>query len=118
MWLNTRLATEYTEYFEGTEGLNYSEKPKSSTRALGVVANIGFSTTVQNGDAELKMQENKNRKQELESAIKEYLSRAEMYPMSDSWELAQTGDYVMVFGMSPFISKMIRNILLSGARRG
>ena len=102
MWLNTRLATEYTEYFEGTEGLNYSEKPKSLTRALGVVANIGFSTTVQNGDAELKMQENKNRKQELESAIKEYLSRAEIYPMSDSWELAQTGDYVMVFGMTPF----------------
>ena len=102
MWLNTRLATEYTEYFEGTEGLNYSEKPKSLTRALGVVANIGFSKTVQNGDAELKMQENKNRKQELESAIKEYVSRAEMYPMSDSWELAQTGDYVMVFGLSPF----------------
>ena len=48
------------------------------------------------------MEENINRKQELESAIKEYLSQAEMHPMSDSWELAQTGDNVMVFGMTPF----------------
>ena len=48
------------------------------------------------------MQENKNRKQEFESAIKEYLSRAVMYPRSYSWELAQTGNYVFVFGMSSF----------------
>ena len=48
------------------------------------------------------MQENKNRKKELESAIKEYLSQAEMHPMSDSWELAHTGDYVLVFGFGPW----------------
>lgn len=47
-------------------------------------------------------QEDIERKQELESAIKEYLSQAEMHPISDSWELAHTGDYVLVFGLSPF----------------
>ena len=51
------------------------------------------------------MQENKKRKQKLESAIKEYLSQAEMHQMSDSWELAHTGDYVLVFGLSPFYTQ-------------
>lgn len=46
------------------------------------------------------MQEDMNRKHELETAIKEFLSQAEMRPMSESWELAQTGDYVLVFGLS------------------
>ena len=48
------------------------------------------------------MEENMKRKQELESAIKEYLNQAEIYPMSDAWELANTGDNVMVFGKTPF----------------
>ena len=47
------------------------------------------------------MEENMKRKQKLESAIKEYLSQAEMHPMSDAWELAHTGDCVMIFGLSP-----------------
>ncbi len=48
------------------------------------------------------MLESMKRKQELESTIKEYLEQAEIYPMSDSWELAQTGEYVFVFGMNSF----------------
>ena len=48
------------------------------------------------------MEDDMKRKQELRSAINEYLSRAEIYPMPDSWELAHTGDYVLVFGLSPF----------------
>jgi len=48
------------------------------------------------------MEENLKRKQELKSAIKEYLRQTEMHPISDAWELAQTGDYVFVFGMSSF----------------
>ena len=34
-------------------------------------------------------QEDIERKKELDSAIKEYLSQAEMRPMSSAWELAQ-----------------------------
>ena len=48
------------------------------------------------------MEENINRKQELESAIKEYLNQAEMRPMSDSRELAQSDDHVVFFGFSSF----------------
>ena len=48
------------------------------------------------------MEENMKRKQELESATREYLSQAEIYPMPDSWKLAQTGDYVFVFGLRTF----------------
>ena len=43
-----------------------------------------------------------NRQKELKSAIEEFLSQAEMHPMSDAWELAQTGDYVMVFRHDSF----------------
>ena len=66
------------------------------------MATIALSAIVHIEYAELKMRENVNRKQELESATKEYLNQAEIHPMSDSWEKAQTGDYVMVFGLSPF----------------
>ena len=48
------------------------------------------------------MEEDLNRKHELETAIKEYLGQAEMHPMSDAWEKAHTGDYVLVFGLSSF----------------
>jgi len=48
------------------------------------------------------LQENKNRKQELESAIEVYLGQADLHPISDSWDLAHNGDYVFVFGMSSF----------------
>ena len=48
------------------------------------------------------MQANKNRKQDLESAIKEYLSHFEMYSSQDSRKLEESGDYVSVFGMNYF----------------
>jgi len=50
-------------------------------------------------------QEDLERKQELESATKEYLSQAERRPMSDAWELAHTGDYALVFGLTPFYTQ-------------
>ena len=43
-----------------------------------------------------------DRKQELDSAIKEFLSRAEMHPIREALDLTKTGDYVFVFGMSSF----------------
>lgn len=51
------------------------------------------------------MQENMKRKQELESATKEYLSQAERRTMSDAWELAHTGDYALAFGLTPFYTQ-------------
>lgn len=46
------------------------------------------------------MQENMERKQKLESAIKEYLSQAKMHRVRDPWDLVKSGDHAYVFGMS------------------
>lgn len=49
------------------------------------------------------MQENRKRKQELASAVKEYLCQAEMHPISEAIEMVmKKGDYVFVFGLSSF----------------
>ncbi len=48
------------------------------------------------------MQENQERKQKFESAIKEYFCQAKMYSIRDSFELQKTGDYAYVFGLSSF----------------
>lgn len=98
----TALPPRTPSLFEGTEGFNYSQFLNSSTRTLESVATIAFSARVQNEDAEVKMQEDIERKQELESAIKEYLSHAEMYSSRDSWKLHESGDYVFAFCMLSF----------------
>ena len=51
------------------------------------------------------MDDNMKRKQELESALKEYLSQAEMHPMSDAWKLPFSGDYALVFGLTQFYAE-------------
>ena len=43
-----------------------------------------------------------DRKQELNLALEEYLSRAEMYSFGESRDLIKSGDYAYVFGMSSF----------------
>ena len=43
-----------------------------------------------------------DRKQELDSALKEFLSRAEMHPIHEALDLTKTGEYIFVFGMSSF----------------
>lgn len=48
------------------------------------------------------MNANMDRKQELESALKQYLSQAEMHPFSCYWELVEAGEHVLVFGLAPF----------------
>ena len=51
------------------------------------------------------MDDNMKRKHELELAMRKYLSQAEMHPMSESWDLAHTGNFVLVFGRAPFYAE-------------
>lgn len=46
------------------------------------------------------MLESSQRQQELESAINAYLSHADTYSITDSWDLFKSGDYAFVFGMN------------------
>ncbi len=48
------------------------------------------------------MLESMQRKQELESALNQYLHQAKEHPILDSLDLVKTGDYAYVFGMSAF----------------
>ena len=52
------------------------------------------------------------RKQELDLAIKEYLSRAEIHPLVEALDFTKTGEYVFVFGMSSFSKQDDPGIIL------